>query len=163
MKKLLITLFVLFAWAVAWAQEEDIPTTDTKAKEKINAARVAYITERLGLTPAEAEKFWPVYREYALKRQDLKQQYKQAQRSGVQDKELVDLGLKLKQQELDLEKNYSNRIMETITPQKLMNLRKAEDDFRKLILQQIQQRQQLQQRREQQRDRLQQRQQQRNN
>ena len=35
---------------------------------KIQAQRAAFFTERLSLTPAEAEKFWPVYNEYDAKR-----------------------------------------------------------------------------------------------
>ncbi|MCE7053837.1 hypothetical protein LZF95_04035 [Algoriphagus sp. AGSA1] len=30
-------------------------------REKLDAARVAFITTRLNLTPSQAEKFWPVY------------------------------------------------------------------------------------------------------
>ena len=32
-----------------------------QAKERIDAQRVAFITQRLSLTPTEAEKFWPVW------------------------------------------------------------------------------------------------------
>jgi|NOAtaT_6_FD_contig_31_3904609_length_576_multi_3_in_0_out_0_1 hypothetical protein len=164
MKLINTLLAMLFAFQVGYAQTEDLPEPpDQKAKDKINAARIAFITEKLGLTPAEAEKFWPVYREFAQKRQQLQQQYREAQRAGKSDKELVELGLQLKQQELDLEKNYSGRLMESISPQKLMALRQAEADFRKIVLQQIKQRQNMQNNREMQRERIQQRQQQRNN
>jgi len=164
MKKSL-TLFLLFISSVVlFAQdEEDIVTQEPKAREKINAARAAYITERLGLTTEEAEKFWPLYREYSQKRLELRQQFNQAKKQGKSADELLDLEYKLKQQGLDLEKQYSGKIRQTITPEKLMNLRRAEEDFRKLIVQQLQQRQLKNEKREQQRDRLQQRQQQRNN
>jgi hypothetical protein len=163
--KHLKALFACLLLAIpALAQTDEIPEqADQKAREKINAARIAYITEKLGLTPAEAEKFWPVYREFSLKRQQLQQQFRQAQKAGIPDKELVDLSLQLKQQELDLEKNYSGRLMETITPQKLMALKQAEADFKKMVLHQIKQRQQIQNNRDLQRERIQQRQQQRNN
>jgi hypothetical protein len=149
----------------AFAQDDDkkpddVQPLDPKAEQKIKAAHAAYITERLGLTPEEAEKFWPVYREYAQKRQDLRKQFKEARTKGQDDKSLLDLDLKIKQQELDLEKDYSGRLQKVITPQKLINLRQAEGDFRRLLLRQIQQRQH---RREQMRDRSQQRLQQRNN
>jgi hypothetical protein len=38
---------------------------------KIQAQRVAFFTEKLNLTPAEAEKFWPMYNEYDVKRAKL--------------------------------------------------------------------------------------------
>jgi len=165
MKKILYILFLFFTTTLAIAQDDEgvAPPQDTKAREKINAARAAYITERLGLTPEEAEKFWPVYREFTDKRQELRQQYRQAKKSGADEKTLLDLDLKIKQQELDLEKNYSGRMLSVISPQKLMTLRQAEGDFRRLLLRQIEQRQMHQERRQHLKDRSQQRLLQRNN
>lgn len=165
MKKLLQIVLALLLAIPVFAQDadpEDAPI-DPKAKEKINAARAAYITERLGLTPEEAEKFWPVYREYVQKRQHLRKQFREAKKSGKDEKELIDLDLKIKQQELDLEKDYSGRLQKVISAQKLMNLRQAEGDFRRILIRQIQQRQIRQERREGMRERQQQRLQQRNN
>jgi hypothetical protein len=155
-----------------WAQDEDeLPQgQDPKVKEKIQAARVAYITDQLALTPAEAEKFWPVYHEFAEKRQQLQKQYRQAKRNPdpaktpeENDKNLVELGLKLKQSELDLEKTYSGQLLKVISAQKLRTLPEAEKRFRQMILDQIQRRQMQRDRRENLRDRSQQRLQQRNN
>lgn len=164
MKKIYLISLIILASVTLWAQEGEEPASqDPKAREKINAARVAYITERLGLTPEEAEKFWPLYREYSDKQRALKQQYNQAKKEGKPAEELLDLEHTVKQKNLDLEKEYSGRLRQSISPEKLMNLRRAEEDFRKLVVQQLQQRQLNQQRRELQRDRLQQKQQQRNN
>lgn len=165
MKTLKIFLFVLFAFPAFAQEEEELAPAklDPKAEQKIKAAHAAYISERLGLTPEEAEKFWPVYREYAQKRQGLRQQFREAKKNGQDEKTLLDLDLKIKQQELDLEKDYSGRFQKIITPQKVMNLRQAEGDFRKLLLRQIQQRQQQRERQQQMRDRSQQKLRQRNN
>lgn len=165
MKKILALSIVLLALICfnSVAQDEEALPRDPAAREKINAARVAYITERLALTPAEAEKFWPLYREFTEKQRTLKHQFNQAKREGKPADELLDLEYKLKQQNLDLEKEYSGKIRQTISSEKIMGLRRAEEDFRKLVLHQVQQRQMQQQRRELQRDRMQQKQQQRNN
>lgn len=166
MKKTVISLLLLLSSLSMWAQENDIKEQeppDQQAREKINAARVAYITERLALTPGEAEKFWPLYREYADKQRGLRQQYNQAKKEGKPAEELLKMEHELKQKNLDLEKEYSGRFQQTISPEKLMNLRRAEGDFRKLVMQQVQQRQVNQQRRDLQRERIQQKQQQRNN
>ncbi len=163
MKYLIFFLCTIFAVPVM-AQEEDLPAPqDPKAKARLDAARAAYITDRLGLTTEQAEKFWPIYKEFAGKRQELRQQFVNAKRDGKSDQELVDLGLKIKQQELDLEKDYSGRMMNVISAEKLMNLRVAEREFTRLILQQIQQRQQQGERRQQFREQQQERIQRRNN
>jgi cytochrome c-type biogenesis protein CcmH/NrfG len=170
MKKIFTIMIIAFFTLPAWAQEEEVAKMDPRAQEKIKAARIAYITDRLGLTPEEAERFWPIYREFSNKRMELKQQFDQARKNPNTSKpkeeverELVDLGLKLKQQELDLEKDYSKRILDVIPAQKLMALKKAEDDFRRLLIQQIQQRQLQQQRKQQLQERNEQRLRQRNN
>lgn len=164
MKYLLFFILSTILSLPLMAQEEDIPTPqDPKAKARIDAARAAYITDRLELTTEQAEKFWPIYKEFAGKRQELRQQFVKAKREGKSDQELVDLGLRIKQQELDLEKDYSGRMMNVISAEKLMNLRVAEREFTRLILQQIQQRQQQSERRQQFREQQQDRLQRRNN
>jgi hypothetical protein len=162
MKTLLkICLLIMMALPVIAQDEQDEEIVqDPKVRDKIKAARIAYITEKLELTPEEAEKFWPVYREYSQKRLGIRKQLNEARKSGKNENEILDLDLKLRQQELDLEKDYSGRLRKTIPPQKLMNLRQAEGDFRRLLLRQIEQRQNKQERRQQLRDRPQQRQQQ---
>ena len=165
MKALKIFLFLMIT-VPAFAQQdppEEPIEVDPRAQQKIKAAHAAYITERLGLSSDEAEKFWPVYREYAQKRQEIRQQFRDAKRSGKNEKELLDLDFKVKQQELDLEKDYSGKFQKVISPQKVMNLRQAEGDFRKLLLRQIQQRQMQRDRQQEMRDRSQQRLQHRNN
>ena len=166
MKKLLQILLLILCVTPIFAQEvepEDEVQIDPKAKEKINAARIAYITERLGLTPEEAEKFWPVYREFVEKRQDLKKEYRQQVKQGADEKTLIDLDLKIKQRQLDLERDYSGRLQKVVSPQKVIALRQAEGDFRRMLLRHIQQRQIRQEQKEDIRERQQQRLQQRNN
>ncbi|HEU5291511.1 MAG TPA: hypothetical protein VFU05_12765 [Cyclobacteriaceae bacterium] len=171
MKKLLIILVGFFITAAAFAQDDEpAANINPKAQEKIKAARIAFITERLGLTPAEAEKFWPVYREFSLKREELRKQYRDNRKNPdpnktveQNEKEALDMGLKLKQNELDLEKEYSGKLLNVVPAQKVMALRKAENDFRKILIDQIQKRQMMQQQRQNQLDKTDQRLRQRNN
>jgi CHASE2 domain-containing sensor protein len=154
MKTFVGSLLFVAAAMVAHAQEEGVPT-DPIAQEKIKALRVAYISERLQLTPNQAEKFWPIYREFAEERKKVSMELKAAQRDinpnnpdPEKQQRLVELGLQVKQRELDLEKEYSGRLMKVINAQQMLNLRQAEQDFRTLVQQQVQQRRIQQQRRE---------------
>jgi len=164
---ILLTIILL----PAWAQDEDLPpATNTKAHDKIQAARVAYITDQLQLTPQEAEKFWPIYREFAERRKTLRQQLKESKQNPTPDQNqeqnsqaALDAQFKIKQQELDLEKDYSGRLLKVISAQKLRTLPDAERRFRQMILDQIQRRQMQQERRQNLRDQQQLRLQQRNN
>ena len=167
MKALAKILFLSLIAVSAFGQDEDLPQPqDKKVRDKIEAARIAYITDQLQLTPAEAEKFWPIYREFAERRRELRQQLRNTAKNSDPDKtdqEVVDQQFKVKQQELDLEKDYSGRLLKVISAQKLRSLPQAERRFRQMILDQIQRRQMQQERQQNLRDRTQQQLQKRNN
>lgn len=143
--------------AMMWAQDEE--GQNPEARKKIEAARIALITERLGLTPEQAEKFWPIYREFAMKRNGLRREMRDAARGidkqnpdPAKQRELVELGLRLKQRELDLEKDYSDRMMRVISAQQVLRLHNAEAEFKRMIINMLQQRRIQQQRKENLRD-----------
>lgn len=134
-----------------------------KMKQQIEAARIALITERLDLSPKEAEKFWPVYNEFTSQRKALRNTYKQ-ERSQInkeqmtedQRKEILQKQIELKQQELNLEKEYSQKVLAVISTEQMMSLRTAERDFKRMLLERVQrnrgqqlQRQQMKQKQQQ--------------
>lgn len=170
MKTLLTLLFTLMILP-AFAQDEDLPAAqDPKVRDKIQAARVAYITDQLELTPEEAEKFWPIYREFSKKRIEIRQQLRDSKKNPdptktteQNEKELVDQQFDVKQKELNLEKDYSGRLLKVISAQKLRTLPEAERRFRQMILEQIQRRQLQQEQQRNLKDQSQKRLQQRNN
>ncbi|GJM29900.1 MAG: hypothetical protein DHS20C17_25350 [Cyclobacteriaceae bacterium] len=137
MKKLIIILIISLVGTGVFAQEQ--------AKEKIESARIGFITERLGLTPDQAERFWPLYNEYRLKNQDAANKFRQY-RAGLnpdavtdeESKRVVEMELELKQHRLDLEREYSKRMLDVISTQQVASLRKAERDFRGILLRRLQ-------------------------
>lgn len=142
MKMKLLTVIMLVSASSLLAQPgPGRNPRDPQARERIRAAHAAYLTQRLELTPSEAEKFWPVYREYNEKRRALREQVRTARSEGADDKKLLDLDLKTKEQELALEKEYTARFEKIISAEKLLKLRQAEADFRELLFRQVQQRQ----------------------
>lgn len=129
---------------------------DREARQKIEAARIALITERLGLTPEQAERFWPIYNEYNNQRRNLVQELQEARRnvdmknlSEEQGQALMKLGLDIRERQVQLEKTYSQRLMQVISTQQMLSLRKAEDDFRRMIIQRLEERKSQQLRQEQ--------------
>ena len=160
MKKVLIPLLLLLViafGAAAQQQDDNDPPqqADPKAQEKINSLRIAYLTDKLGLTPEQAEKFWPIYREFAERRKEIRSELRQAAK-GIdknnpdpkKQQELVDLSLKVKQRVLDLEKDYSGRLLKVVTAEQMLRLPNAEAEFRAYLNDLIQQRRLNQQRRE---------------
>jgi Spy/CpxP family protein refolding chaperone len=161
MKKLIYILFIAWICLPIQAQDmDDAQPQDASAKDKIKAARIGLITQRLNLTPEQAQKFWPLYNEFDQKRAEMRKPLREAQKNinpnnpdPKQQQALVELGLKIKQDELNLEKEYSNRMMGVITAQQMLNLRQAERDFRNIIINMLNNRRLQQQRKENFRDR----------
>jgi len=133
-----------------------------EAMKKIESARIALITERLELSPDQAEKFWPVYREFNEKRRELRMELRDARQGADmksltddQSKLLMEKAMDIKQRELNLEKDYSKRFQKVISTQQLLRLKNAENDFQQMLLQRLQsqrerqmQRQKMMERRE---------------
>lgn len=149
----ILILFIFFSFQKGFGQGND-------AREKIQAARIALITERLGLSPEQAEKFWPVYNEYTQKRRALSKDLQQArnqvninQMTEEQSQNLMNMSLDIKERQIQLEKQYAQRLTNVISARQLLSLKKAEDDFRKMILRQLEERKIQQLNREQLRDR----------
>lgn len=134
MKKL-IFIFLLLTAAVH-SQEDKY--------EKIKALKAAYITEQLALTPSEAEKFWPVYNSFDENFHDLRHkkydEIHQKLHSGMENlsdeeaNKLIDEYLLLETNKLEMKKQKITALRKVISPKKIIGLRKAEDDFKRELL-----------------------------
>lgn len=113
-------------------------------KEKVEALRISYITQKLELSPNEAEKFWPIYNEYHAKLDALKKNMRQSFRklsvtlTEKEAEELYYLDLQTKQAELDLHKLYSEKIKGVIGLTKTVKLKIAEGEFKHEVIRSIQ-------------------------
>lgn len=133
MKKLLIYILLSIAFSsTAWAQPGN--------KEKIEAAKIGFISERLELTPKQAQAFWPMYNEYSAKKKEIRKainQLKIENSDNETDAEILDDIKKInlyKQREVDIEKEYVDKFLTVITPKQLAALYKAEKQFTKILL-----------------------------
>lgn len=110
-------------------------------KEKIEALRVAFITQQLNLTSDESQKFWPVYNEYQDKLKGARKEFKSQGTTFATDKEaqdFLDAELLFKQRELSLYKEYYDKFKKILPIKKVAQLRQAEEDFKKELLKQLQ-------------------------
>lgn len=121
-----------------------------KIREQIDAQKVAFITEKLQLTPAEAQQFWPIYNEYESQRQIIVKEFMEKNLEErdmdvetLTDKqaiEIADSQIIQAQKMLDLRKKYHAEFKKVLSPKKLLLLYQAERDFKKFILKEIRQR-----------------------
>ena len=114
---------------------------DVNGREKIEAAKIGMITNRLNLTTDQAPQFWAIYNEYNAKRQELNRRVRQLNnapsRNNLNDEQLVN-GLRetnsTKQKLADLEEEYMSRFLKVISPTQLAELYKTEQMFNKMLL-----------------------------
>jgi hypothetical protein len=68
--------------SVAVVQTQQNPEA-SRQRQRVHAQKVAYFTEKLTLTPAEAERFWPLYNKYKNDRERLINEFSQKTRVQV--------------------------------------------------------------------------------
>jgi hypothetical protein len=142
MKKVTVILFMLIS-SLTFGQNE-------KKLERIKALQVAFISTKLDLSSEEAQKFWPVFNEFNDKQLELRKQKKilmfklKSENSGnLSDKEI--------QKALDDSESIDNNIQSNrnqfvknlkgvISPQKILLLKRLEEDFKNTMLKQFKER-----------------------
>ena len=136
---ILITV-LSFAFSTTLKAQDDYP----RGKEKIRAAKVGLITNRLNLSEEQAKIFWVVYDEFDKKRSEIRKNIRQmtAESRNIttsDDKILSDLKevLSLKQKEVDLEKEYLSKFLKTINVRQLSELFKTEQLFNQMLVKKL--------------------------
>ncbi|HVY75487.1 MAG TPA: hypothetical protein VG890_11690 [Puia sp.] len=110
MKKILLyILFVLFLAGGLKAQNGS----------RLEALKIAYVTKKMDLTPEEAQRFWPIYNQYAA---ELKQVRQDALKNNETEIELDDATLKIR-------KKYNTQFLQVLSPEKVDTFFKSEKEF----------------------------------
>lgn len=113
------------------------------SKNKFETHRIAFITQRLNLTPEEAQQFWPIFNQFTDKMQQIRSSSKPEKsidELGDSDTEKIILSEFDKEaRELELKKEYYQKFKKVISVKKIAKLYRAERDFKALLLERIQQ------------------------
>ena len=143
---LIIAVLSLFALVTARAQKQDF-NDKHPGLERIHAAKMAYITDKLRLTSEQSANFVPVYNEYEHELREIRRSFKDKYRQGGgQDmddetaRHYIDDNLDYQQKVLDLKKKYNDRFLKVLTPQQVADLYQAEREFKQMLLQRVKQR-----------------------
>ena len=117
MKKLY--LLMAFAGITFFADaQETLPTE--KKQQDIEALKVAFISKELELTPDEAQKFWPVYNQYA----------KELRSTIKDDADVLDRDEKV----LNLRKRYKDQFTKVLGQERMNRVFNSEGRFRQLLI-----------------------------
>jgi hypothetical protein len=131
----LIALTVFLAIASnAFAQR---PQVD---QEKLQSARIAFITTRLDLKPEQAEKFWPIFNQYNDGREKTMRQISELGKgvetvSEDEAKSRIQQRLKLQSELLDKEKGFVNDVSKVLSSKQILMLNNIARDFNRQLYQ----------------------------
>jgi hypothetical protein len=119
MKKFVLFLVLITAsFSLVKAQDDK-----DKRSEKIQALKIAFITQKIELTSDEAQKFWPVYNRYET---EIRQAYRDSRNGGdaIDNEEKV----------LNVKKKYRAEFIKVIGQPKTTILFNSEREFRGVLM-----------------------------
>lgn len=136
----IFTAILLVIASAAFGQEH------RPVREKVEAMKIGFLTERLNLTSEEAKVFWPVYNKY---QDELEVLHKSRRENLINarmnfdemaDKEIekaIDTELASRQNELDLLKKFHPQFKQVLPIKKVAKLYRAEEQFKGKLLDMI--------------------------
>lgn len=142
--RIILSAIALFTFLGLSAQH---PREEGERRERIKAFKIAYITEKMALTPAEAQVFWPVFNEFEAKRQDLELELtgqvmdKRPDIENMSDAEVdkfISSRLDKEKELANLRIEYYGYLKELLPVKKVFRLIEAEAGFKKVLLERLQ-------------------------
>ena len=154
MKKIMVLLSALLViGAVAYAQPADgHKAHQGKHLETARAEKIGFITERLALTPEEAQVFWPVYNAYEQEvmeagkavrtaRKALRPAKDAAEPTEKEVKARIEDYLKALKAEAEVKAKYNSQFLKVLPAAKVAKLYLAEESFQNKMLREMYKRQ----------------------
>jgi hypothetical protein len=139
MKKSILFLFIMSAWFTPiFGQNEN-----ESKKDRVEAYKIAFITEKLHLTPKEAAAFWPLYNEYSDKMVGLRNKECARAKTFTTDNTPTDAEAELfikehlayKDQQAELTRKYVAEFKKILPLSKVAKLVTLEQEFKMQLLQ----------------------------
>jgi hypothetical protein len=115
---------------------------------RIHAAKMAYISDRIQLSPRQAGNFIPIYNDYEREIRDTRQYFFQKYRGtnpgdadDATSRQFIDDNLDYQQRVLDIRRKYNEQFLRVISPQQLAELNKAEREFKQMLIKKLEKQQ----------------------
>lgn len=111
-----------------------------RVEERIRSQKVAFISDKLKLTEAEAQRFWPIYNDYQSEIMALKEESHLRPDPNITDAEaekLMNNFLAMREKEIQLQRLYIQKFKTAISPRKIALLYRAEKEFKEEMVAKI--------------------------
>jgi len=90
---------------------------------RLEAYKIAYLTKKLNLSPAEAQQFWPIYNKYQQEIRSARSDLKSNRPDEIQMEEKM----------LNIRKKYNSEFSKALNPEKVNTLYKSEKEFGHMV------------------------------
>lgn len=119
--------------------------------EKLTAFKIAFFTKNLDLTPAEAEKFWPLYNDFSARKSKLQAdrllllRYAAQNEANMSESETASTADKLTQsfaEESAMVVSFNESLKKVLPPAKIIKLYQVENRYKQQLLRELNQRRQ---------------------
>ncbi len=119
--------------------------------EQFKSQKIAFITEKLNLTPKEAQEFWPVYNLFENERMEIQKKRRELEQKTwnenvkMTDQEIIRTTRSIAAtftKEAQLSESYNEKFLKILPPQKVLQLYRAESQFRAHMFEQFRKRRQ---------------------
>ena len=136
MKKILI-LFSMFLFVFTLQAQES--KDRQQHRERINAMKVAYITQELNMDAKLAEKFWPVYNQYERAKMDLhKKEHFQSENieniTEAEAEKMLTEFLNIEKEEYTVKKELYTNLKKIMSAREIIKIHKLESNFNKKLI-----------------------------
>lgn len=141
-------LLILLATGAVYAKQGE-----RGGKQRIHAAKMAYIADRLKLQQEQSAKFVPIYNDYEQELRTIRKKYykkyhvkddkdgqKQEKADKLNTRYKVEEDLDYQQDVIVLKRKYNDRFLTVLSSEQLSELHVAEREFRQLLVQKLKQR-----------------------
>ena len=122
--KQLILIFALFVGSLSIVNAQN--DNRQQKTEKVQALKIAFITQKLELTSDEAQRFWPVYNRYETEI-----------RQVMTDNKLSGDAIDNEEKVLNVKKRYKSEFIKVIGQPKTNTLFNSEREFRGVLMRQL--------------------------
>lgn len=142
--KTILTLLLCISSFTLFSQGEN--ERRQEREERIHTLKVGFLTERLELSSQEAQSFWPIYNKFDAEMEALRAREFEALRayrknadqlSDDQAQEILETILKVQETRVAQKIALATQLKKFLTTKKVLALFKAEDDFKRQLLQKL--------------------------
>ncbi len=138
MRKIILTAIIAICALQTNAFVQPKPQNNNQkcTHETVQQMRIAFVASKLELTTKQSQMFWPLNNQYTKELLELGRQRREIRKSlnGKTDKNALRKWLELEQKEVDIKKDYAEKLEDIIPNDKIVKAFVVEERFKYHLL-----------------------------